>query len=411
MDDIGGLQMEEKKGFFTKLKEVGPGAIVAAAIVGPGTITAASQAGAGFGMTLIWALVFSVIATMFLQEMSTRLGIITGKDLGTAFREQFSNPVLKFIAVTIVIAAIGVGNAAYETGNILGGASGLAIITDTPIRLWAVLLGLFIGLLLWFGNYKVIEKFFVIMVGIISLSFIITAVVIKPDIGAILSGIFVPKIPEGSIIFVISLIGTTIVPYTFFLQSATVQERWKGKEAVSEGRFDIIFSMIVVAIISVAIVVTAAGAFSLGTNIEDPSQMAIQLQPLLGSWAKVVFAIGIFGAGATSVMSASLAAAYAISGALGWKLDLKSYKFRAIWLIIILIGVIFSGLDYSPTEIIIFAQYANGLILPIIVLFMIVVMSNSKRLGAYVNKTWMNVVAWIIFIITLVLALQSFEVF
>lgn len=403
--------MEEKKGFFTKLKEVGPGAIVAAAIVGPGTITAASQAGAGFGMTLIWALVFSVIATMFLQEMSTRLGIITGKDLGTAFREQFSNPVLKFIAVTIVIAAIGVGNAAYETGNILGGASGLAIITDTPIRLWAVLLGLFIGLLLWFGNYKVIEKFFVIMVGIISLSFIITAVVIKPDIGAILSGIFVPKIPEGSIIFVISLIGTTIVPYTFFLQSATVQERWKGKEAVSEGRFDIIFSMIVVAIISVAIVVTAAGAFSLGTNIEDPSQMAIQLQPLLGSWAKVVFAIGIFGAGATSVMSASLAAAYAISGALGWKLDLKSYKFRAIWLIIILIGVIFSGLDYSPTEIIIFAQYANGLILPIIVLFMIVVMSNSKRLGAYVNKTWMNVVAWIIFIITLVLALQSFEVF
>lgn len=403
--------MEEKKGFFTKLKEVGPGAIVAAAIVGPGTITAASQAGAGFGMTLIWALVFSVIATMFLQEMSTRLGIITGKDLGTAFREQFSNPVLKFIAVTIVIAAIGVGNAAYETGNILGGASGLAIITDTPIRLWAVLLGLFIGLLLWFGNYKVIEKFFVIMVGIISLSFIITAVVIKPDIGAILSGIFVPKIPDGSIIFVISLIGTTIVPYTFFLQSATVQERWKGKEAVSEGRFDIIFSMIVVAIISVAIVVTAAGAFSLGTNIEDPSQMAIQLQPLLGSWAKVVFAIGIFGAGATSVMSASLAAAYAISGALGWKLDLKSYKFRAIWLIIILIGVIFSGLDYSPTEIIIFAQYANGLILPIIVLFMIVVMSNSKRLGAYVNKTWMNIVAWIIFIITLVLALQSFEVF
>src|SRR5699024_8509087 len=391
MDDIGGLQMEEKKGFFTKLKEVGPGAIVAAAIVGPGTITAASQAGAGFGMTLIWALVFSVIATMFLQEMSTRLGIITGKDLGTAFREQFSNPVLKFIAVTIVIAAIGVGNAAYETGNILGGASGLAIITDTPIRLWAVLLGLFIGLLLWFGNYKVIEKFFVIMVGIISLSFIITAVVIKPDIGAILSGIFVPKIPEGSIIFVISLIGTTIVPYTFFLQSATVQGRWKGKEAIREGRCDIIVCMIVVAIISVAIVVTAAGAFSLGTIIEDPSQMAIQLQPLLGSWAKVVFAIGIFGAGATSVMSASLAAAYAISGALGWKLDLKSYKFRAIWLIIILIGVIFSGLDYSPTEIIIFAQYANGLILPIIVLFMIVVMSNSKRLGAYVNKTWMNI--------------------
>src|SRR5699024_11283144 len=182
-------------------------------------------------------------------EMSTRMGIMTGKDLGTAFREQFSNPVLKFIAVTIVIAAIGVGNAAYETGIIFGGASGLAIITDTPIRLWAVLLGLFIGLLLWFWNYKVIEKFFVIMVGIISLRFIITAVVIKPDIGAILSGIFVPKISDGSIIFVISLIGSTIVPYTFFLQSASVQERLKGIDAVRKGSFDIIFSLIVVAMI------------------------------------------------------------------------------------------------------------------------------------------------------------------
>src|SRR5699024_8130481 len=139
--------------------------------------------------------------------------------------------------------------------------------------------------------------------------------------------------------------------------------------------------------------------------------MAIQLQPLLGSWAKIVFAIGLFGAGATSVMSASLAAAYAISGALGWGLDMKSYKFRSIWALIILIGVVFSGLTYTSTELIIFAQYANGLILPIIVLFMIFVMSNSSRLGEYVNKKWMTVAAWIIFLITLVLALQSFELF
>lgn len=403
--------MREKKGFFTKLKEIGPGAIVAASIIGPGTITTASQAGAGFGMALVWALIFSVIATMFLQEMTTRLGIITGKDLGTAFREQFSHPVLKFIAVAIVIAAIGIGNAAYETANILGGASGLAIITGSSVRIWAVVLGVFIGLLLWFGSYKVIEKFFVVMVAIISLSFMITAIVIKPDVGAILKGVFIPKIPDGSIMFVISLIGTTIVPYTLFLQSATVQERWKGKEKVHEGRFDIIFSLIIVAVISTAIVVTAAGAFSLGTTIEDPGEMAVQLQPLLGSWAQTVFAIGIFGAGATSVMSASLAAAYAISGALGWGLDLKSYKFRAIWMIIILIGVLFSGLDYNPTEIIIFAQYANGLILPIIVVFMIFVMSNRRRLGEYVNKTWMNIVGWIIFVITLILALQSFELF
>lgn len=401
----------KKKSLFVKIKEIGPGAIVAAAIVGPGTITAASQAGAGFGTTLIWALLFSIIATMFLQDMSTRLGIITRKDLGSALREQFENPILKFLAVTIIVAAIGIGNAAYETSNIIGGASGLAILTDTPITLWAIILGLFIAILLWFGNYKVIEKFFVVMVLIISTCFILTAAVVKPDLGAVFSGAFIPTVPDGSIMFVISLIGTTIVPYTLFLQSATVQERWEGEEGMSEGRFDIIFSLAVVGIISVAIVVSAAVAFPLGTMIEDPSEMAYQLQPLLGSWAKYVFAIGIFGAGATSVMSAALAGAYAISGSLGWGTDLKSNKFRAIWIIIIFIGVAFSGIGSTPTEIIIFAQYANGLILPIIVLFMIFVMNNRKRLGDHVNKPWVNVVTWIIFFITLILALQSFEIF
>src|SRR5699024_10165820 len=197
----------KKKSLFVKIKEIGPGAIVAAAIIGPGTITAASQAGAGFGTTLIWALLFSIIATMFLQDMSTRLGIITRKDLGSALREQFENPILKFLAVTIIVAAIGIGNAAYETSNIIGGASGLAILTGTPITLWAFILGLFIAILLWFGNYKVIEKFFVVMVLIISACFILTAIVVKPDLGELFSGALIPTIPDGSIMFVISLIG------------------------------------------------------------------------------------------------------------------------------------------------------------------------------------------------------------
>lgn len=400
----------KKQGFFTKLRNIGPGAIVAAAIVGPGTITTASTTGAQFGFVLIWALLFSVIATMFLQEMSTRLGIMTGKDLGAALREQFEHPVLKFITVALVIAAIGIGNAAYETGNIVGGAIGLATITGMPIRVWGVILGIGAGLLLWFGTYKVLEKVFVVMVAIMSLSFIVTAIVVKPDLGPIFSGAFIPAIPEGSIMFVISLIGTTIVPYTFFLQSATVQERWSRKEDISESRFDIITSMIVVGLISTSIVVTAAVAFPRGSALDNPADMAIQLEPLLGTWAKFVFSVGIFAAGATSVMTAALGAAYAISGALGWEKNIQSIGFRSIWVIIILVGVVFSGLGYSPIQIIVFSQYANGLILPIIVLFLMFVMNNSRRLGEFVNRTWLNVVGWLIFAITLLLALQSFGV-
>ncbi|MFD1386293.1 Nramp family divalent metal transporter [Oceanobacillus sp. FSL W7-1293] len=398
------------KKILLRLKNVGPGAIVAAAIIGPGTITTASQVGAQFGFILIWSLLFSVIATMVLQEMATRLGIVTRKDLGTAFREQFENPLLRMLTIILVVAAIGVGNAAYETGNIVGGAIGLTTLTGFPIQTWGVIIGISAGVLLWFGTYKILEKVFIVLIGLMVLSFLITAIVVKPDLSAIFEGAFIPAIPDGSIILVISLIGTTIVPYTLFLQSATVQERWKDKSGIGESRFDIVTSLIVVGIVTASIVITAAMAFPLGTTIDNPAEMAIQLEPLLGSWAKYVFSIGIFAAGVTSTMTAPLGAAYAITGVFGWDRNLKSMKFRAVWMVIILIGVIFSGLGYSPIEIIVFSQYANGLILPVIVLFLLFVMNNRRMLGENVNKLWINIAGWVVFAITVLLALLSFNI-
>ncbi|HLR68369.1 MAG TPA: Nramp family divalent metal transporter [Virgibacillus sp.] len=393
-----------------RLKNLGPGAVVAAAIVGPGTVTTASQVGAQFGFTLIWTLIFSIVATMFLQEMVTRLGIVSRKDLGTAFREQFENPILKILTIILIVSAIGIGNAAYETGNIVGGAIGLSTITGMPVQAWGMIIGVSAGLLLWFGSYKMLEKVFVGLIGLMSFSFLITAIVVKPDLGAIFKGAFIPTIPDGGIILIISLIGTTIVPYTLFLQSSIVQERWKSKEGISESRFDIITSLIVVGIMASSIIITAAMAFPLGTQLDNPTEMANQLEPLLGSWAKYVFSIGIFAAGTTSAMTAPLGAAYAITGVLGWERNLKSIKFRVIWMIIILVGIFFTGLGYSPIQIIVFSQYANGLILPIIVLFLLFVMNNRRTLGDNVNKLWINIVGWVIFAITLALALLSFDI-
>src|SRR5699024_1403261 len=393
-----------------RLKNLGPGAVVAAAIVGPGTVTTASQVGAQFGFTLIWTLIFSIVATMFLQEMVTRLGIVSRKDLGTAFREQFENPILKILTIILIVSAIGIGNAAYETGNIVGGAIGLSTITGMPVQAWGMIIGVSAGLLLWFGSYKMLEKVFVGLIGLMSFSFLFTAIVVKPDLGAIFKGAFIPTIPDGGIILIISLIGTTIVPYTLFLQSSIVQERWKSKEGISESRFDIITSLIVVGIMASSIIITAAMAFPLGTQLDNPTEMANQLEPLLGSWAKYVFSIGIFAAGTTSAMTAPLGAAYAITGVLGWERNLKSIKFRVIWMIIILVGIFFTGLGYSPIQIIVFSQYANGLILPIIVLFLLFVMNNRRTLGDNVNKLWINIVGWVIFAITLALALLSFDI-
>ncbi|QKY70342.1 Nramp family divalent metal transporter [Lentibacillus sp. CBA3610] len=399
-----------QKGFFERLRTLGPGVLVAASIVGPGTVTTASATGAEFGYVLIWALVFSLLATMILQDMVTRLGIISRKELGMVMRDQFTHPVLKGATVFLIIAAILIGNAAYETGNITGGAIGLTTITGIPVDVWSVIIGIAAALLLWTGSYKIIEKAFITLILIMSLSFVITAVVVQPDLGAMFEGTFIPTVPDGAGLFVISLIGTTIVPYTLFLQSSTVQERWKGEEGIRDGRFDIIASMIICGVVSIAILLTAAAAFPIGTALGNPAQMAVQLEPLLGSWAKYVFSIGIFAAGITSSVTAALAAAYATSGALGWERNLKSTRFRMVWLFIIVVGVLFASLGYEPIQVILFAQYANGLILPVIVLLLMFVMNNKKLLGKHVNRTWINVAGWLIFAITILLALQSFGI-
>ncbi|WP_181347614.1 Nramp family divalent metal transporter [Thalassobacillus sp. CUG 92003] len=397
--------------FKRRLKNIGPGAIVGAAIIGPGTVTTASNVGAEFGYALIWALVFSIIATMFLQEMVTRLGVITRKDLSTILREQFTSPVLKWLTILLIIAAIVIGSAAYEAGNIVGGAIGMAEITGLPNNVVSIMIGVAAGLLLWIGRYKVIERIFVIMIILMSLSFILTAIVVRPDVSAIFAEGFVPTVSSGNVLLIISLIGTTIVPYTLFLQSSTVQERFSGEAELKDSRFDVILTMAVCGIMSVAIIITAAVAFPIGTTINDPGAMAEQLQPLLGSWAKYVFAFGIFAAGITSSMTAPLAAAYATSGAMGWGKDLRSPKFRAVWMGILIIGIIFSGMGYDPIQLIVFAQYANGLILPIIVLFLMFAMNNSKTLRGHTNTLWINIAGWLIFAITVMLSLISFGLF
>ncbi|WP_010531690.1 Nramp family divalent metal transporter [Lentibacillus jeotgali] len=400
----------ERKGFFERLRSLGPGTLVAASIVGPGTVTTASATGAEFGYVLIWALVFSIIATMILQEMVTRLGIVSRKELGTVMRDQFSHPILRGATVILIIAAILIGNAAYETGNITGGAIGLTTITGIPVPAWSIIIGAVAALLLWTGNYKVIEKAFITLILIMSFCFVLTAIVVQPDMSAVFEGTFIPTIPDGAGLLVISLIGTTIVPYTLFLQASTVQERWKGKDSIKDGRFDVIASMVICGVISISILLTAAASFPVGTALDNPAKMAVQLEPLLGSWAKYVFSIGIFAAGISSSMTAALAAAYATSGALGWERNLKSIRFRMIWMAIILIGVTFASLGYEPIQVILFSQYANGLILPVIVLLLMFVMNNRKLLGEHVNRTWTNVIGWLIFAITILLALQSFGI-
>jgi manganese transport protein len=394
-----------------KFFKFGPGALVTAAFIGPGTITTCSIAGANFGYALLWGMVFSTIATIVLQEMSARLGIITRNGLGEALRKQFSDPVSKVLTTLLVISAITIGNAAFETGNVLGASLGLQSLSgssDESIRIWAPVIGIVSFILLFIGSYKLIEKVMILLVILMSLTFLTTAIIISPQLSELVKGMFIPSIPEGSLLALVGLIGTTVVPYNLFLHASAVQERWKNSGDIPEARLDISVSVIIGGIISMAIVVTSAVAF-FGTkdSIVNASDLGVQLEPLLGSWAKYCIGLGLFAAGISSAITAPLAAAYATSGILGWKKDLKSWRFRAIWIFILLVGVILSVIGLKPLDAIVFAQAANGILLPIIAIYLLWVMNSSKVMGKSVNTALSNVCGIIVVLVAMALGLRS----
>ncbi|MBX2827096.1 MAG: Nramp family divalent metal transporter [Flavobacteriaceae bacterium] len=403
------------KKFFSN---IGPGTLVAAAFIGPGTVTVCTLAGVQHGFTLLWAMLLSIVATLILQEMAARLGLVTGKGLAETVKNEIRSPLGKGFAIVLILSAILIGNAAYEAGNISGGALGLetlipnAKVTFSNITLntLSIAIGLIAFVLLYIGNYKVLERSLVFLVVLMSLSFLITALLTQPNLIEVLAGIFVPKVPEEGWLTVIALVGTTVVPYNLFLHASLVREKWKDVNDLPKARKDARISIILGGLVSMAIIICGAAISSEGIN--NASDLAQGLEPLFGSFSKYFLSIGLFAAGITSAITAPLAAAYVVRGCFGWDASLKSIKFRAVWIFVLLLGVVFSSIGISPIEIIKFAQVANGLLLPIIAAFLLWVVNRSSLLGRYKNSLFQNGLGWLILLTALLLGARSlFKVF
>lgn len=388
---------------FERIKNIGPGAMVAAAFIGPGTVTTATISGAGYGYTLLWAILFSIFATVVLQEMAARLGVVGRLGLGDAIREKIQQPVLKFMASFLVIGAILIGNAAYEAGNITGAVLGFE--AKLPL---IFLIGGIAFTLLYFGKYKTIERFLVGMVTIMGIVFFLAAVLLQPKIGDIIRGLFTPTLPEGSILMVVGLIGTTVVPYNLFLHASSVKEKWKGEDSLSLARWDTFLSVLLGGLITMSIVITAAVAFSgTGKTVETAADLATQLEPILGDWSGWFIALGFLAAGLSSSVTAPLAAAYATAGVMGWSSDLTDKRFRMVWIFVLVAGVLFSTLGFKPLMVILFAQVANGLLLPIIAIFLLWIMNDKSILKEHTNSLITNVLGGIVILVTLGLGIKS----
>ncbi|MDG1529257.1 MAG: Nramp family divalent metal transporter [Polaribacter sp.] len=394
-------------------KNIGPGTLIAAAFIGPGTVTLCTIAGVNFGFNLLWAMLLSVFATIILQEMAARLGIISQKGLSEVIREEIKTPYLKQLITLLILAAIVVGNASYEAGNISGGVLGLETILGVTyfdigsfsVNGISLLIGVIAFALLYLGNYKILEKILISLVLIMSISFIITAIITKPNLSEIFKGAFIPSFPDDSLLTIIGLIGTTVVPYNLFLHASLVKERWKKKEDISFAKKDTIISIILGGLVSMAIIISAAGIQT--SSISNASDLAKGLAPLYGEFSKYFLSLGLFSAGITSAITAPLAAAYVAKGCLGWKVGLKSKRFRSVWMIVLILGVFFSSLGIKPIEIIKFAQIANGMLLPVIAGILLWIMNKKSVLGKYVNSKTQNIFGIIILIATIFLGLKG----
>ncbi len=387
-------------------KKIGPGVFVAAAFIGPGTVTACTLAGVSFGFALLWAMVLSVLATIVLQEMAARLGIVTQKGLAAVIKEAIAIRWARNLVLALILGAIVIGNAAYEAGNIGGATLGLEAIFGTEFQnFYPFIIGALAFLLLFLGNYKVLEGVLVSLVLIMSLSFVVTAIITRPDLGEIVKGMFVPTIPKDSILTIIALVGTTVVPYNLFLHASLVSEKWKGVTDLQSARRDTFIAIGLGGLVSMTIIIAASSIP--GDSVTSALDLAQGLKPLYGDWAKYFMGIGLFAAGITSAITAPLAAAYVANSCFGWNAKLNDARFRSVWMFILALGVFFLSFKIQPIQIIQFAQIANGILLPLIAIFLLWVVNKATVLGSYKNSLLQNSLSVLIIAFSILLGARS----
>ncbi len=377
--------------------------VIAAAFIGPGTVTTAARAGSDFRFSLAWALFFSVVACLVLQEAAGRLTVLTGKELGDAIRLRFARSRWGRPIPALAVAGIVLGCAAYEAGNLLGGVAGLRLLIDVlPARL-TIIVGIAAAVLLATGSTRWIARILGALVVVMGIAFLMTAVRLGPDLGALLRGLCVPQIPAGSIVLILGLVGTTVVPYNLFLGSALARECNLG-----EMRWGLAVAVIGGGVISLGVLVVGS---ALGGGL-DFARLASVLEGRLGGSGSISLALGMFAAGFTSAITAPLAAALTARSILGTgndrRWDASGALYRLVWLVVLATGMAFGIADIRPISVIILAQAFNGLLLPLIAVFLWLAMNDRGTLGAEgVNSPFQNLAMGMVVAVCVVLGLRG----
>ena len=385
--------------FNKRLKQWGPAAIITSAFVGPGTITTATQAGIHYGFGLLWAVLFSGVASLVIMNMSARLAVVRQLNLVTALKTmQHTHPKLITIALLLMgLVALSTG-LGFEAGNLLGGAIGFSALTSWSVPISVLILGTISVLAMQLSTPKIIEwvmKTFVFFMGLI---FMLTALFLRPAWSDLWRG-FIPRVPEGGLLLTLALIGTTIIALNLVFHSFAAQEKWTDPKALKIAYQDTFFHVGIGILITMSIVITTAMVSFDSVDTTSPLAYTQALAATLGGAAQVVGALGLVFAG----LSSALATPYMV-GVILTKLAPKwaQFKTKHVATSVVAIGTIFAFFGSTPVPFIIAAQALSGITLPLVaVLFLI--MTSQGSMGTFKNRWWQTLLGIFIVLVMSVL--------
>src|SRR3954452_11116029 len=378
------------------LAVLGPGFITANVDNDPGGILTYSQAGAEFGYQLLWTLIPTTIALIVIQEMAARMGAITGKGLSDLIREEFGLRATFFTMMVLGLADF--GNIISEFAGLASGMGIFGISKYLVVPAGAAL----VWTLIVKGRYKPVERI-LIVASLVYFAYPVSAILAKPDWDLALKQTFMPTLSSDPtyLVMIVGLIGTTITPWMQFYLQAAVVEKGVDQRHYGMCRLDVIIGCIVTDVIAFFIVVACGATLhhSDHPEITDVAQAAVALRPFAGKFASILFAVGLVNASLLSAAILPLATSYNICEGLGFESGIdKRFSEAPIfyWLYTLLIGggAAFVLIPRLPLlKFILISQVANGILLPFVLVYMLLLVNRPRLMGAYKNKRWQNWIA------------------
>jgi manganese transport protein len=370
--------------------------MVAAAFIGPGTLTTAATTGASSGLALAWTILFALIATVTLQELAVRSALVTQRDLAALAREFGGAIWGRWLVAPLIVAAIGIGNAAYQSGNLSGAAVGLSAFV--PNHFASVILSLSaVAVILILGNrYHWLERALVALVVLMAVLFFGLAIVLTPEILSLSAEQLAPSFRSGDSLLVLALIGTTIVPYNLFLHATAARRRWQNtplSEALQDARWESFVAISIGATITLAIMAVAAVLLESPSNQSVLNALIDRVDDRLPDFGGPLIATGLFAAGFSSALAAPVAASWAVCGALGFSTDERSTAFKTVALLVLGVGTGLALVASRPQALIVTAQAANAMLLPVVAGILLLIANSQLIPHPWRNGKFANVPA------------------